>query len=170
MVPSRLRPSSTYCTWPRPCIDSIASVRVSAHVTGRPSRRAARAIAAWSVLVPALPPKAPPTWGATTRTCSGSTPIVFARMSLAMWGCWVDTQASMPSAVGRTRMALPSIGAVAMRWLTMRTRTTWSASSRTSSVDLAARKVAMLEPIASNCNGAPSASASSGSVTAGRSS
>ena len=58
-----------------------------------------------------------------------------------MWGCWVETQASIPSAVGRTRIALPSIGAVAMRWLTIRTRVTWSASSRTSEVSLAARWV-----------------------------
>ena len=69
-----------------------------------------------------------------------------------MWGCWVETQASIPSAVGRTRIALPSIGAVAMRWLTIRTRVTWSASSRTSSPGpWRARKVAMLEPISSNC-------------------
>ena len=87
-----------------------------------------------------------------------------------MWGCWVETHASMPSAVGRTRIALPSIGAVAMRWLTIRTRVTWSASSSTSEVSLAARCVAMLEPIASNCSGASSASASSTSVTTGRSS
>ncbi len=61
MVPSSLRPSSAYCTWPRPCIDSIASLRVSDHFTGWPSFRAASAIAAWSGPVPALPPKAPPT-------------------------------------------------------------------------------------------------------------
>ena len=40
-----------------------------------------------------------------------------------MWGCWVETHASMPvGRSGRTRIALPSIGAVAIRWLTIRTR------------------------------------------------
>ena len=170
MVPSSLRPSSAYCTWPRPCIESIASLRVSDHFTARPSFRAASAIAAWSGPLPALPPKAPPTWGATTRTWDASTPIAWASRSRAMWGCWVETQASMPSAVGRTRIALPSIGAVAIRWLTIRTRVTWSASSSTSTGSLATRWVAMLEPIASNWSGASSASAASTSVTTGRSS
>ena len=59
--------------------------------------------------------------------------------------------------VGRaaTRIALPSIGATAMRWLTIRTRTTWSASSSdVGGVLWRRRTVAMLEPIASNCSGA----------------
>ena len=38
MVPSRRRPSSRYCTWPRPCgIETMFSERVSIHFTGRPS-------------------------------------------------------------------------------------------------------------------------------------
>ena len=45
-------------------------------------------------------------------------------------GAGCDDQAVSPSPVGSTRTALPSIGAVAIRWLTIRTRTTWSAPSR----------------------------------------
>ena len=42
IVPSRLQPSSTYCTCPRPCGIAIRfSERVSTHFTGRCSRRAA---------------------------------------------------------------------------------------------------------------------------------
>src|SRR2546430_3347047 len=37
---SRSRPSSTYCTWPRPCIATRFSLRVSIHDTDRPSWRA----------------------------------------------------------------------------------------------------------------------------------
>ncbi len=42
IVPSRLQPSSTYCTWPRPCGIAIRfSERVSTHFTGRSNRSAA---------------------------------------------------------------------------------------------------------------------------------
>ena len=47
MVPSLRSPSSPNCTWPRPCIESIASLRVSLQATGRPRWRAAATIAAW---------------------------------------------------------------------------------------------------------------------------
>ena len=44
MVPSRFTPSSTCCTWPRPCtIETMFSERVSVHFTGRPSIIAALA-------------------------------------------------------------------------------------------------------------------------------
>ena len=38
------------------------------HATGLPRARAAATIAPWVKEIPALPPKAPPTWGATTRS------------------------------------------------------------------------------------------------------
>ena len=41
IVPSLVKPISTYCTWPRPWgIATRFSERVSAHTTGRPSVRA----------------------------------------------------------------------------------------------------------------------------------
>ncbi len=73
--PSAVSPSSAYCTWPRPCIESIASLRVSVHFTGQPRLRAAATTAAWSAMIPALPPKAPPTCGAMTRTRSFARPV-----------------------------------------------------------------------------------------------
>ena len=125
--PSRVSPSSANCTAARPCIESIASLRVSVHATGRPSARAAATIAPWVNVIPALPPKAPPTCGATTRSCCFSRPVYLARRSRVRCGCWVATYAVRrvsPSGRGSTRIALPSIGAVAIRWFSIRARTT----------------------------------------------
>ena len=169
ILPSEVRPSSAYCTWPRPCIESIASLRVSVHFTARPSFTAASATAPWSGPLPALPPNAPPTCGATTRTWSFSRPRVSASRSRDRCGCWVEIQivTTSPSPPGSTTIALPSIGAVAMRWLTIRTRTTWSAPSNGSERSLPCRRAATFVPISSNWRGASSASAASRSLTAG---
>ena len=114
MRPSEVRPSSANCTCPRPCIESIASLRVSVHLTGRPRRTAARATAAWSVPMPALPPKAPPTCGATTRTSSlvqpeGVGEQVAGHVRVLRGDPGGDPGRRSP---GSTRMALPSMGAV----------------------------------------------------------
>ena len=89
-----------------------------------------------------------------------------------MCGCCVETQAVTwsPSPGRSTRMALPSMGAVAMRWLTIRARTTWSAPSNGSERSLSRRRAATFVPRPSNCRGASSATAASTSATTGRSS
>ena len=89
--PSSVSPSSTYSTWPRPCIESIASDRVSVAFTGRPSRRATATATVCSTGSPALPPNAPPTNGAMTRTRFLSSWKVRAMAARAPCGIWVET-------------------------------------------------------------------------------
>ena len=70
-----------------------------------------------------------------------------------------------PSSPGTTAMALPSMGTTAMRWFTNRPRTTTSASASGWFPGGSCRPAARLPGTSSNCRGAPSASAASGSVT-----
>ncbi len=92
IVPSRLQPSSTYCTCPRPWGIAIRfSERVSIHFTGRCNRRAAATATVCSGPRPGLPPNAPPVWGAITRTAPTSNPKIGASLFATPCGICVDT-------------------------------------------------------------------------------
>ena len=122
IVPSRFRPISTCCTWPRPCaIATMFSERVSVHFTG-PAEHAARPCATmrYSTYMPALAPKPPPTAGATTRTLRGVEPEHAgerrpARRAEPGSG---PRRVSPPSgSPGTATMPFGSIGTAATRWL-----------------------------------------------------
>ena len=144
------------------------SERVSTHVTARPRWRATPMATTCSAVMPALPPKPPPTSGAITRIWRGFRPKMRAANMPNRWGIWVETCTTSswpsPSSPGCTVMALPSIGTTAMRWFSKRPRTTTSAPA--SGSPSSRRPAARLLPMASNCSGASSASASSMSTAA----
>ena len=147
----------------------MSSERVSVHLTGRPSARAAAAATRYSTYTAAFGPNPPPTHGQTMRSCSGSSPRTGAIAAWAACGAWCDTQhVSPPSgSPGTARMALHSIGTPASRWLTIVTSATASAPSRasTSSPNVVAKQ--MLEPCSGKMIGASGASAAAAVVTAG---
>ena len=66
------------------------SLRVSTHFTGLRSVRAANETTGSSGYIPALPPNAPPTSGATTLTLSGFIERISASSSRAPCGSWVE--------------------------------------------------------------------------------
>ena len=129
------------------------SERVSTHFTGRPSSSASLAATTPSA-DRCLAPKEPPTFGAITRTRSGSMPNSPERTPRTMCGIWQArcTVRSKSVPVGSTAMALPSMGTTATRWFSKRPRTTTSAPASGSS--LPARNPMMtLLPIDSNWSG-----------------
>jgi hypothetical protein len=80
--PSRVAVISTSWIMSRPWVVAWKSSRRDAvHFTGRPSRRATASAMASSAYTLSLPPKAPPTSGAMTRSlCSGMPHIVDIRI------------------------------------------------------------------------------------------
>ena len=65
-----------------------------------------------------LAPNPPPTSGAITRTCSGSTPSSVPSTILSWCGVWVETQISRrPFSSQLAAVARGSIGQAAIRWL-----------------------------------------------------
>ena len=89
-VPSRLATIVTSWIWSRPWFaDSSDSDRVSVHLTGLPSSRAAATQSMSSPKRSALPPKPPPTSGAITRILDSGTPMTTPVKVRRMWGIWV---------------------------------------------------------------------------------
>src|SRR5216683_1574834 len=128
--PSRVAPSSTSWTCPRPCvIATMFSDRVSIHFTGRPSFRAAAAMTISSGRAPALAPNPPPMSPTTTRISSGPMPSDDAIAARSPKGAWLVAHTRSRPASGTTRIASDSIGTGAKRWLTNRPWIVTSASA-----------------------------------------
>ena len=100
MVPSFLAASSTSWTWFRPWVVAWKfSLRVSAHLTGRPSRIAQNIVTKSAGYAAILLPKPPPTSGAITRSLSSGTPVTTELRNLRMCGfCVVFHTVSSPDA------------------------------------------------------------------------
>ncbi len=76
--------------WSRPWWALISdSLRVSVHLIGLPSLRASSRMSSSSGVTCSLPPKPPPTSGATTRSLCSGMPVVMASMRRRMCGTWV---------------------------------------------------------------------------------
>src|SRR5438105_4950834 len=170
MSPDGVNPISMYWTWPRPWgMATMFSDRSSTHFTGRPSFLATAMATLCSDAMPALAPKAPPTWGVTIRNVPWSTPKIRDANRSNWCGIWVATYTvnsydPSPSEPGTTAMALPSIGTTATRWLMNRPRTTTSADANGSTSFFGTDDAARFDPNDSNCSGAPGANAASAST------
>ena len=108
----------------------MLSLRVSVQRTGRPSLRASQTTSTSSTLS-IFAPKPPPTSGATTRICSGSSPSVPASTIRSWCGVCVESQAvRRPSSPTVAAAERGSSGHGAMRWLTSVPETTTSHPSK----------------------------------------
>ncbi len=145
----------------------MLSLRVSVQRTGRPSRRASQTISTSSALS-IFAPKPPPTSGAITRTCAGSSPSVPASTMRSWCGVCVESQAvTRPSGPTSAAAERGSSGHGAIRWLTSVPETTTSQPSNSfSSCSGEPERQATFVP-ASGKSSTSSFAASCGLTTAG---
>ena len=130
-VPSRLAVIVISWIWSRPWCAAISdSERDSVYLAGLPSLRATRVVMTSSGVTGILPPKPPPTSGATTRTFCSSMPSVSASIVRRMCGIWVDECTSTPSPTGCTTVERGSMKAGMRRCWMNRRLTVTSALSR----------------------------------------
>ena len=91
--PSFFTPIRTLAIWSRPWWQTcMFSERVSIHLTGRSSLRAAQQSRTSSPYICSLEPKPPPTSGATARTRSWPMPRRIPRNRRTKCGTWVLVQ------------------------------------------------------------------------------
>ena len=175
-VPSRRAVMVMSWIWSRPWWADISdSERVSVYLAGLPSRRATRVVITSSGVTCSLPPKPPPTSGATTRTLCSGTSRVSASMVRRMCGIWVADHMVKPSPIGCTTVERGSMKAGMSRCWRNRRRTVTSASASACSIgwpvpaapDSKVQVNERLELVCACTRSAPSASALGMSSTTG---
>ena len=145
----------------------MLSLRVSVQRTGLPSLRASQTTSSSSALS-IFAPKPPPTSGAITRICSGSSPSMPASTMRSWCGVWVESQAvSRPSGPSSAADERGSSGHGAMRWLSTVPDTTTSQPSNSCSSWSGEPVWAATFVPASGKSSTSSFAASSGLTTAG---
>ena len=164
MMPSAVSPSSAYCTCPRPCMESCASTwSPPPHRPAEPPRRRVRQPCAGRGR--RLPAERPADVRRDHPDATESMPSVFPNLVRQMGHPRRHRDDQVVVGISTsTTTTFGSIGATASRWFSIRARTTTSAPSSTGALQASRAPATRLVPSSSNCSGAPSSSAVSGST------
>ena len=140
----RIRPSASaaiviFCHWSRPwCTVMLPSLRLSVHLTGRPSLRAIRRASTSSAVTCSFDPKPPPTSGAMTRRFCSGMPVTRASITRSTCGIWVaDHRVNSPPTHEQTTERGSIAAGISRCWRKYRSSTTG-----------ASRKAASMSPLA----------------------